>query len=167
VSIYNSPDLIFKMRVRDVMTTRLITVKENESRQQAARLLAQNRISGLPVVNDDGVAVGVVSEIDIIGKEGQTIGDIMTRSVISVTPETDLEEVSRILVHERIKRVLVVEQGKLVGVVSRADLVKEVATRWVCHVCGEITHSEEKPEQCPRCHAAEVVAYSEPAAPGS
>jgi predicted transcriptional regulator len=163
VSIYNSP----KLRVRDVMTTRLITVKENQTRQQAARLLAQNRISGLPVINDEGVAIGVVSEIDIIGKEGQTIGDIMTRSVISVTPETELEEVSRILVHERIKGVLVVEQGKLVGVVSRADLVKEVATRWVCHVCGEITHSEEEPERCPRCHAAEVVAYAEAAAPGS
>ena len=91
-----------KWRVRDVMTTRLITVKEDQSRQEAARLLSQYRISGLPVVNDDGVAVGVVSEFDIIGKEGQTIGDIMTRSAISVTPETDLEEVSRILVHERI-----------------------------------------------------------------
>jgi len=167
VSIYNSSDLISKMRVRDVMTTRLITVKENQTRQQAARLLSQYRISGLPVVNDDGVAVGVVSEFDIIGKEGEKIGDIMTRSVISVTPETDLEEVSRILVHERIKRLLVLDQGKLVGVVSRADLVKEVATRWVCHVCGEITHSEEKPDRCPRCQAPGVTASSEPAVPGS
>ncbi len=167
MSLSNSPDLIFKMRVQDVMTTRLITVKENQTRQQAARLLSQYRISGLPVVNDDGVAVGVVSEFDIIGKEGQTIGDIMTRSVISVTPETDLEEVSRIFVHERIKRLLVLDQGKLVGIVSRADLINEVATRWVCHVCGEITHSEEKPGQCPRCHATEVVAYAEPVAPGS
>lgn len=155
------------MQVKDVMTTKLITVKENQTKQQAARLLSQYRISGLPVVNDDNVLVGVVTEYDVISKEGQTVSDIMTRGVISVTPDTDLEEVRRILVHKRIKRLLVLDQGKLVGVVSRADLVKEVATRWVCHVCGEITHSEIEPEQCPRCHAAEVVAYSEPVAPGS
>ncbi len=163
MSISNIP----RMKVRDVMTTQLITVKENQTKQQAARLLSRYRISGLPVVNEDSVAVGVVTEFDIIGKEGQTIGDIMTRSVISVSPDTDLEEVSRILVHERIKRLLVLDQGKLVGIVSRADLVKEVATRWVCEVCGEMTHSEELPESCPRCQAPGVTASPEPAPPGS
>jgi CBS domain-containing protein len=155
------------MQVRDVMTTRVITVKEGQTRQQAAQLLAQHRISGLPVVNEDSTVVGVVTEFDVIGKEGNTVGDIMTRSIISVTPETDLEEARRILVHERIKRLVVLEQGKLVGIVSRADLVKEVATRWVCDVCGEVTHSEEQPARCPRCHALQVAASSEPVAPGS
>jgi len=155
------------MQVKDVMTTQVITVKEDQTLQQAARLLSRYRISGLPVVNDDNTVVGVVTEYDVIGKEGETVGDIMTRSVISVTPETDLEEVRRVLVHERIKRLIVLEQGKLVGIISRADLVKEVANRWVCDVCGEVTHSEEQPEQCPRCHAPRVAAASEPVAPGS
>ena len=156
-----------RMKVKDVMTTRVITVKENQSKQQAARLLSQYRISGLPVVNDDDALVGVVSEVDIIAREGKTVRDIMTRSIISVTEETDLEEVSRIFVSERIKRVLVLDQGRLIGIVSRADLVKEVATRWVCHVCGEVTHSEEQPEQCPRCAAPGVVDLAEPVPPGS
>ena len=163
MSLDNSP----KMKVRDVMTPRVITVKEDQTTQQAARLLSQHRISGLPVVNDDNVLVGVVTEYDVISKEGQRVRDIMTRAVISVSEDNDLEEARRILVNERIKRLIVLEQGKLVGIVSRADLVKEVAERWVCHVCGEVTHSEEQPDSCPRCGAREVVASSEPVPPGS
>ena len=154
------------MNVNDVMTTNVITVTENQTKQQAARLLSEHRISGLPVVNDRSV-VGVVSEFDVIGKEGLTVGEIMSRGVISVTPDTDLEEASRILVHERIKRLLVLDQGRLIGIVSRADLVRELATRWVCHVCGEMIHSDEQPEQCPRCEARIVPASSEQAPPGS
>src|SRR2546422_10896335 len=94
----------------------VITVTEDQTKQQAARLLSQHRISGLPVVNNDHIVVGVVTEYDIIGKEGQTVGEIMTRGVVSVTPDTDLEEVSYLLVHERIKRVPVLNQGRLVGI---------------------------------------------------
>ena len=155
------------MKVRDVMTTRVITITQEQSKQQAARLLSQHRISGLPVVNDDKVVVGVVTEHDVIGKEGQTVRDIMTRGVISVTPDTDLEEASRILVHERIKRLPVLDAGRLVGIVSRADLVREVALRWVCPVCGEVVHSEQQPQRCPRCGAKNVPASFEPTAPGS
>lgn len=163
MSVDSSP----KMKVRDVMTTRVITVKEDQTTQQAARLLSQHRISGLPVVNDESVVIGVVTEYDVISKEGQRVRDIMTRAVISVSEDNDLEEARRILVNERIKRLIVLDQGKLVGIVSRADLVKEVAERWVCHVCGEVTHSEEPPDSCPRCGAREVIASSEPVPPGS
>jgi CBS domain-containing protein len=155
------------MKVKDVMTSNVITVKENQTRQQAARLLAQHHISGLPVVNDDNILVGVVSEYDVIGKEGKTVGDIMSRGVISIGADTDLEEASHILVHKRIRRLPVVEQGKVIGILSRSDVVKEMATRWVCYVCGEIVHSDEQPEQCPRCGATGVVSIDEPAPPGS
>ncbi len=155
------------MKTEDVMTTSVITVAENQSRQQAARLLSQHRISGLPVVNTHHAVVGVVTEYDVISKEGQTVGDIMTRGVISVTPDTDLEEVSHILIHERIKRLPVLDQGRLVGIVSRADLVRELAMRWVCPVCGEAVHSEEQPESCPRCGSRSGHTSLEPAPPGS
>jgi CBS domain-containing protein len=155
------------VKAEDVMTTRVVTITEDQSKQQAARLLSQHRISGLPVVNADQVVVGVVTEYDVIGKEGQTVGEIMSRGVISVTPDTELEEVNHLLVYERIKRLPVLDQGKLVGIVSRADLVKEVALRWVCPVCGEMVHSEEQPERCPRCGALQVAATFEPQSPGS
>ncbi len=163
MSVDYSPTL----KVRDVMTTNVITVKENQTREQAARLLSKHRISGLPVVNDDGVLVGVVTEYDVIGKTGKRVRDIMTHEIISVTPDTDVETASHILVHERIRRLPVLEQGKLVGIVSRSDLVRMVAMQWICPVCGEVTYSETQPEYCPRCHAAEVPASTEPAPPGS
>ena len=155
------------MNVVDVMTTNVITITEHQTKQQAARLLSQHRISGLPVVNDEQSVVGVVTEYDIISKGGQTVGEIMSRGVISVTPDTDLDQVSHLLVHERIKRVPVLDQGKLVGIVSRADLVREVAMRWVCPVCGEMMHSEVQPERCHRCGANQVAASFEQQPPGS
>ncbi len=155
------------MRAEDVMTTRVITVREDQTKQEAARLLSQHRISGLPVVSDDNTVVGVVTEYDVISKEGKTVEEIMTRGVISVTPETELEDVSNVLVHERIKRLPVLEQGRLVGIVSRADLVREVAMHWICPVCREMIRSEHQPERCPRCGAIKVPGSSESEPPGS
>ena len=155
------------MNVADVMTTNVITITAHQTKQQAARLLSHHRISGLPVMNDEQLVVGIVTEYDVISKEGQTVGEIMTRGVISVTPDTDLDDVSHLLVHERIKRLPVLDQGKLVGIVSRADLVREVAMRWVCPVCGEMVHSDLQPERCPRCGANQVAASFEQQSPGS
>jgi CBS domain-containing protein len=155
------------MKAEDVMTTKVVTVREDQTKQHAARLLSQHRISGLPVVNADNVVVGVVTEYDVISKKGRTVGEIMTRGVISITPDTDLEEVSHILVHERIKRLPVLHQGRLLGIVSRADLVREVALQWICPVCGEEIRSEEQPERCPRCGASNVPKSAEPVPPGS
>ena len=155
------------MKVADIMTTRLITVTEKQTRQQAARLLSEHRISGLPVVNATNTLMGVVTEYDIISKTGRTVGEIMTRGVISVTPDTDLEDVNHILVHEHIKRVPVLDQGRLVGIVSRADLVREVARSWMCPVCGEMVRGEEQPDSCPRCGTKNVPASFEPEPPGS
>jgi len=155
------------MKVVDVMTTDVITITAQQSIQQAARLLSQHRISGLPVVNEEQIVVGVVTEYDVISKGGQTVDEIMTRGVISVTADTDLDEVSHLLVHKNIKRLPVLEHGKLVGIVSRADLVKELAMRWVCPVCGEVMHSEAQPQLCQRCGAKQVAASFEQQSPGS
>ena len=83
------------MKVVDVMTTNVITIPIHQTKQQAARLLSQHHISGLPVVNDEQLVVGIVTEYDVISKEGQTVDEIMTRGVISVTPDTDLDQVSQ------------------------------------------------------------------------
>lgn len=155
------------MNVSDVMTRNVITIKENQTKEQAARLLTQHRISGLPVINNDGHVVGVVTEYDVIAKDGKSVGDIMTRGIISVTPDTDLDVASHILVYERIRRLPVLDQGKLVGIVSRSDVVRIVAQRWLCPVCGEVASGERAPEQCPRCGAAAIAATTEPEPPGS
>lgn len=118
------------MIARDIMTSKVCTIRPEASAQEAAQLLSQKRISGLPVVNPDGKIIGIVTEADIISKvnqEGLLVADIMSHEVIAVDEETSVSEIASLLTKRRIKRVPVVEKGKLVGIVSRADIVNAVA----------------------------------------
>src|SRR6266545_3945727 len=154
------------MKVKEVMTSDVISVPEVSTIEDAARLLARYRISGLPVINAAGALVGLVTEYDLIAKQGPTVADIMSRSVISVTEDTDVEEVAHLLTNRRIRRVPVLRGDRLVGIVSRSDLVKQIAMRWVCPTCGEVVRGPEAPEQCPRCHAPKSAFTHETMQPG-
>lgn len=154
------------MQVREIMTSGVISVPESNTIEDAARVLARHRISGLPVVNEAGALVGLVTEYDFISKQGATVADIMSRGVISVTEDTDVEEVAHLLTNRRIRRVPVLRGDRLVGIVSRSDLIKQIAMRWVCPVCGEVVSGPEAPEQCPRCHAPKSVFTHETMHPG-
>src|SRR5689334_11124394 len=81
------------MKVKEIMTASVISVPEDETIEDAARLLARHRISGMPVVNKSGQPVGMVTEYDLISKQGQTVADIMSRGLLSVSPETETDEV--------------------------------------------------------------------------
>ncbi len=111
---------------RDIMATEVVTVKPDTSVSELSKVLAFHRISGAPVVSAEGKLVGVVSEGDLIVKQGATVGDIMTRQVISVSEDTPLDQVSAIIGKERVKRVLVVRDERVVGLISQGDLV-----RWI------------------------------------
>jgi CBS domain-containing protein len=140
------------MKAHDVMTWGAITVEADESVTRAVRLMLQNKISGLPVVDDKGQPVGIVTEGDFLRRgelgtqrqrprwlefllgpgrlaaeyvqaAGQKVAQVMTPEVKTITPETPLEEVVRLMEHHRVKRLPVVQDGKLVGIVSRADLL--------------------------------------------
>src|SRR6266852_8201233 len=104
---------------RDVMTTNVISTTAQESVDEAARLLGFHDVSGLPVC-EDGRVVGVVSEADLIGKSGATVGEVMTSPAVTVAENTSLEHVAEQLTQQRIQRLPVVDSdGRLVGVVSR------------------------------------------------
>ncbi len=93
-----------------------------------------------------------MSEYDLIAHpEAATAADVMSRSVISVMEETDVDEVRFLLVNRKIKRVPVVRSNKVVGIVSRADLVREIALTWVCQVCGNAERGQDPPVSCPKC----------------
>jgi CBS domain-containing protein len=149
------------------MTTNVISVRDDLEIEDAARLLARHRISGLPVVNSSGTLIGLVTEFDLITKHGTFVSDIMSRSVISISPDTEVEQLAHLLTNQRIRRVPVIEGEKLVGIVSRSDLVKQIAMRWVCHVCGETVRSNKMPLKCPRCGAGESAFSHEVEPPGS
>lgn len=154
------------MKAREIMTRSVISIREDATVEDAARLLARNRISGLPVVNADGALVGLITEHDLIAKQGRSVADMMSRGVISVSADTDVEQVQHLLTNQRIRRVPVVDHGKVVGILSRSDLVRQIAMRWVCGVCGEIVRSMDPPESCPRCGAGENAFSHDVVPPG-
>jgi CBS domain-containing protein len=154
------------MKAREIMTRDVISIIDDATVEDAARLLARNRISGLPVVNAAGLLLGLVTEHDLIAKSGRTVSDIMSRGVITISPDTEVEQVQHLLTNQRIRRVPVVEDGMVVGIVSRSDLVRQIAMRWVCGVCGEIVRGMDPPTSCPRCGAAESAFVHDVVPPG-
>jgi len=137
------------MKVRDVMTTDPIRVTPETRLREAARLMVHHRVSGLPVVDDAGRLVGILSEGDFLRQEAdrdrphgvslldalfgegelqavsaETVAEVMTRSVVTITPEATLGEAARVLGRRNFKSLPVVDlDGDLVGIVSRADVV--------------------------------------------
>src|SRR5689334_7057929 len=138
----------------DIMTPDPLTFKPETSVHEAAQVLSEHRISGAPVVGEDGCIVGVVSEYDLIARPGATVRDVMTRDVVSVPENATLDRVRAILVSQRLKRVPVTAETRLVGLISRADLVRELAYRWQCKRCGNLVRARRAPNGCPRCGAS-------------
>jgi CBS domain-containing protein len=118
------------MIARDIMTRRVYTISPGASVQEVAQLLSRKSISGVPVVDEGGKIIGIISEADIIGKvdrEGLRVADIMSPEIITVDEETRVGEIAMLLSERKIKRVPVIQDGKLVGIVCRADIVQAVA----------------------------------------
>ncbi len=146
------------MLARDVMTRNVVTVEPDTPVTEIARLLLEKRISGVPVVERDGRLVGIVSEGDLMRRveegrarsgswwlamlgipeeraieyvrtHGRRARDVMTRHLVTVTPDTPIGKVARLLEEKHIKRMPVVENDRLVGIISRADLLRAIASR--------------------------------------
>ena len=145
------------MRAHDVMTSNVVTVGENASVQDVALVLLQNQISAVPVIDRMGNMVGIVSEGDLMRRpESETqkrrspwlellsskqalaaefvkmhsrrVTDVMTRGVITATPDTPVAEIASLLEKNGIKRVPILRGGKLAGIVSRANLLHGLAS---------------------------------------
>lgn len=143
------------MKASDVMTVGVVVVGPETSVEEAARLMVQHRVSGLPVM-EDGRLVGIITEGDLlrrmeIGTEphprgwlaflaspgrlardyvrthARQVADVMSTDVKTVGPGTMLAEVIALMESRRIKRLPVVENDRLIGIVSRADLVRALA----------------------------------------
>ena len=145
------------MRARDVMTTKVVSVRPDAPVEEIARKLLEHRISAVPVIDANGAVVGIVSEGDLMRRpeseterhsswwlamlsapeeqaaayvkgHGRHAKDVMTRSVVTVDEDTTLEEVADILERRQIKRVPVLRDGKVAGIVSRANLLHGLVT---------------------------------------
>ena len=152
-----------EMRASEIMTTDVMTLTPDTKIENAARVMFENSISGMPVVDEEGRLIGVVSEYDIIAKQGKIVGDIMTTDVVSIGEDTDPETIARMLTEQRIRRIPVVAESKVIGIISRSDLVRLFAlTRWACESCGYFTRGFERLVVCPKCGSDTILLEREP-----
>ncbi|MBN2623451.1 MAG: CBS domain-containing protein [Acidimicrobiales bacterium] len=147
------------MHVRDVMTTDVVTVGPGASYGEIADRLLAHDISGLPVIDDDGTLVGMVTEADLVSREaygpdrrrplglildylrdrdpawvrkasGRVAGELMTRVVDTASPDDELRVTAQRMLETEHKRLPVVAtDGRLVGIVSRRDVLASVYGR--------------------------------------
>jgi CBS-domain-containing membrane protein len=111
------------------MTRDVVTAPRDLLTEEIAALLAFHNVSGMPVLAEAGTVSGIVSEADVIGKRGATVGEIMTPEVVTVTEPTPVEWIAALMAEKKIKRVPVIVDGALAGMVSRADIVRALAAR--------------------------------------
>jgi CBS-domain-containing membrane protein len=139
-----------ELTVKDVMTSRVVSVKRGASFRTMAAALREHRVSAFPVIDENRRVVGVVSEADLLAKEalagdhagipaaltgilhhedykkaeGLTAGDLMTHPAVTVRADDTVEHAARLMYTLQVKRLPVVDAGGyLVGIVSRADLL--------------------------------------------
>jgi CBS domain-containing protein len=137
----------------DIMSAPAITVPATATRTEIADTLTRHRISAVPVLDESGQVLGLVSEHDLLAKTGAVADELMTTAVITVSEDTPIEDIRHLLIDRRIRRVPVLRGGELAGVVSRGDVVATMATEWVCQTCGEPVRGADPPQRCPKCHA--------------
>lgn len=111
---------------RDVMSTDVVTVTPEMSREELVKVLTENDISGVPVLSN-GKLVGIVSEDDILSKPGDKVSTLMTKNVVTVNEKDPVHRVASILIRNRIKRVPVMTDDHIIGLISRHDLVRALA----------------------------------------
>jgi CBS domain-containing protein len=145
------------MIASDVMVRDIKTVAPGSSVAEAAQLMAQNDLSALPVVDDLGHLVGIISEADLLQREeigtdvrhprwieamtpattlaaefakshGKQVKELMSEDVVTAREDTPLAEIAAILERRRIKRIPITRDGALVGIVSRANLIQALAS---------------------------------------
>ena len=129
-------------RVKDIMTSHVVAARSDASYREMAAALRTHRVSGLPVVDADGIVVGVVSETDLLtrrtidGRPGWlphrkhlatrelTAADLMTQPAVTTSPDELVSSLARLMSSRKLRRAPVVDrQGRLVGIVCRSDIL--------------------------------------------
>lgn len=141
------------MQAAEIMTRQPVSVTPDATIVEAAKLMLQHRISGLPVADSSGAVVGLLTEGDLlrraetgterhrshwlqlllgpgrlaedyVGTHARKVREVMSTEIVAVAPHDPLETVVSLMEKHRIKRLPVIEDGRLIGIVSRADLVR-------------------------------------------
>ncbi|HEV7705728.1 MAG TPA: CBS domain-containing protein [Gemmatimonadaceae bacterium] len=139
-------ELAPQLSVREIMTESPRSTRASTLLRDAAREMVRSGIGALPVIEDDGLLVGMLSERELmrhmlslasingsiprpqsgVERARRTVRDVMTRQVLCVSPDQPLAEVASLMTNKDVDRVPVVEEGRLVGFLTRSDIVRKL-----------------------------------------
>jgi CBS domain-containing protein len=174
------------MIVAEVMTRDIIAVQPATSLGEAARWMVQHHVSGLPVLDDDGRLIGILTEGDLLRRpelgtssrqaswlkgfmktaamaaeyahtHGRRVGDVMTRNPVFVRPEASLTKATELMLQKRVKRLPVLQDDKLVGMLTRFDVLTTLA--------GKLTEQKMEVDDAEIAAAISAALAREPWAP--
>lgn len=139
------------MQIKDVMTKDVVTVQPEESAAVAGRLMARSNLGALAVCSREGTLRGMLTDRDIVlrcvaageSPERMTVGELMTRRVVSVGPGDPAEVACERMSAQQLRRLPVEHDGKLVGMVTLADLTRQPGLRMeaadaLCGICDPV-----------------------------
>jgi CBS domain-containing protein len=139
--------------VKDAMTANPRSVSGGDSVVEAARLMRDEDIGSLPVV-EGGRLVGIVTDRDLAIRvvaesappESTSVGDVLSREAITATPDQDLDEALKLMAHHQVRRLPVVEGERLIGILAQADVAHEEDRERV----GELVEAISDPSEAER-----------------
>lgn len=121
------------LKAKDIMTENVVSVKRDTPIYEALELLVKYNITGIPVVREDMILVGVLSEKDVLrlfyaheGEEEGTVNDFMTQPAVHFDEKESLLDICDCLTNNYFRRVPVTSEGKLVGIISRTDIINYI-----------------------------------------
>lgn len=117
------------MKVKDVMTTSVTTASDRSTLSEVANQMQRLNVGAIPVCDSSNKPIGIVTDRDMVirglssGAEANTpVGKVMTKEIVSVSPETGIHEAARIMAENQVRRLPVVENNTIVGILSIGDL---------------------------------------------
>jgi CBS domain-containing protein len=124
------------VKAKDIMSATVTTVHEYANVMEVIKLLVENNVTGLPVVDDSGRLLGMVTEKDILmlllydpNVKGKTVTDLMTTEIVHFDEDENLMTIFESLVQRNFRRVPILSEGRLVGIVSRRDIIKFLSAK--------------------------------------
>jgi CBS domain-containing protein len=121
-----------------IMTSKPVTIRQDASIDEAIDLLLTQQISGLPVTNDDGGLVGVITEFALLAMaydkriKNHTVSQHMTREVVTVDIDEPINRVADLCIVHRVRRLPVMKNGRMVGVIARRDVLRALVESPAC-----------------------------------
>ena len=118
------------LKCKDVMTTPVVSVKPTDTIEEVTSRLLRHHVSGFPVIDEEGHAVGVISEFDLLrilydtATKNNQVHEYMTTEIFTIEGDAQLTEAANLFLQHRMRRLPVVENGKVIGILSHRELIR-------------------------------------------